>query len=258
MKQWKDVILVWKETQSIVVVGVVAAMYAAVRIPFVPFQIIPGFTEIRPGAIVPPLAGIFFGPAACWGAAIGNLIGDIFTGLFSVGSIGGFIGNFLLAYVPYRFWWRNLKKHLKTEELEPKKTVPLLIVVGVVASLVCASTIAWFVDMVGLVPLIALGVSIFFNNASVCIILLPLLYFLLAPRMKRFRFVRVPDESGAVSRVRHILGMVLLVAGAAAVLSTAVYAHGTAFFVAKSGASVGIWSKCWQWYALMMVGAVLL
>lgn len=258
MRHWKDVIVIWKDTKGVVIVGVVAAMYAAVRIPFVPFQIIPGFTEIRPGAVVPPLAGMLFGPAACWGAAVGNLIGDVFTGLFSVGSIGGVIGNFLFAYIPYRLWWRNLKKHIETDELEPKKTIPMLIVVGIVASLVCASTIAWFVDMVGLVPLIALAISIFFNNASVCIILLPILYFLILPRMRSSRLLRIPKEGGIVSRSRYIFGLISVVAGASAVLSKAIYAHGTAFFLAGTDVGVGVWAECWYWYVIMILGAALL
>jgi energy-coupling factor transport system substrate-specific component len=46
---------------------------------------------------------ILFGPAAAWGSAFGNLIGDFF-GTLGLGSIFGFVGNFLYAYIPYRLW----------------------------------------------------------------------------------------------------------------------------------------------------------
>jgi len=52
--------------------ALVVAIYAAVLIPFKLFPIIPGFTEARPGNALPVLFSFPFGPAAAWGAALGN------------------------------------------------------------------------------------------------------------------------------------------------------------------------------------------
>jgi energy-coupling factor transport system substrate-specific component len=68
-----------------------------------PIVFVPGFTWLRPANALAPLFGMFFGIPGCLGAAIGNLIADIVGGFFGVGSFGGFIGNFLIAYLPYKF-----------------------------------------------------------------------------------------------------------------------------------------------------------
>lgn len=100
----RELLEVWRNTRLIVQVAVTAALYAALLIPFKPLAvIIPGVTEIRPANAVPIVCALLFGPAAAWGSAFGNLIGDFF-GTLGPGSIFGFIGNFLYAYVPYRVW----------------------------------------------------------------------------------------------------------------------------------------------------------
>ena len=99
----RDAIATWRNTKMVVLVALSAALYAAILIPFKPIPIIPGITEIRPAAAIPIVTGLLFGPAAAWGCAMGNLIGDFF-GTVGPGSLFGLIGNFLLAYVPYRLW----------------------------------------------------------------------------------------------------------------------------------------------------------
>ncbi len=259
-RNWKEVLAVWTDTRSIVVVAVVAALYAALRLPFAAFQIIPTFTEIRPGAVVPPLAGVLFGPPAAWGAAIGNTIGDVFAGMISLGTVGGFVGNFLLAYVPYRMWSRNLRRHAGGEPLRPAATVPSLMVVGVVGALVCAAAIGWFVDAMGLLPLLPLALAILFNNAVVGVVLLPVLYPLILPRARRLRMLASPPEESAASRIRSMLGLYMTVAGAAAVVATAVcfYRGDPSRVLDFGGSPGGVWARCWMWYVLMMVGVVLL
>src|SRR3989449_7824923 len=72
-----DLVGVWRDTRLIVLVAQTAAVYAAILIPFkVGIPIIPGFVELRPANAVPIVASLLFGPAAAWGAAFGNLIGD--------------------------------------------------------------------------------------------------------------------------------------------------------------------------------------
>jgi len=87
----------------VVLVAQIAALYAAVCIPFKLAVIVPGFTEVRPAAAIPVVCGILFGPAAAWGSAFGNLIADCF-GSLGPGSLAGFVANFFYAYVPYRVW----------------------------------------------------------------------------------------------------------------------------------------------------------
>ena len=99
----KDLGRMWSNTRMVVLTAVAAAVYAAVLIPFKAIPIVPGLTEIRPAAALPPVCSILFGPAGAWGAAFGNLIGDFF-GMLGIGSLFGFVGNFLYGYIPYRAW----------------------------------------------------------------------------------------------------------------------------------------------------------
>ena len=78
---------VWRDTRQLVLAAQIAAIYAAVLIPFkVGIPIIPGFVELRPANAIPVVASLLFGPAAAWGAAFGNLIGDLF-GTLGPGSL---------------------------------------------------------------------------------------------------------------------------------------------------------------------------
>src|SRR5438874_12712177 len=93
----------WSNTRMVVLTAICAALYAALLIPFKVVPLIPGITEFRPANALPIVCSFLFGPAAAWGAAFGNLIGDFFTGL-GPGDFFGFIANFLYALVPYRLW----------------------------------------------------------------------------------------------------------------------------------------------------------
>ena len=99
----KEVFSMWGKTKMVVLVALCAGLYAALLIPFKGFVLIPGVTEFRPASALPVVMGLLFGPAGAWGSAIGNLIGDFF-GSLGVGSLFGFFGNFIFAYVPYKIW----------------------------------------------------------------------------------------------------------------------------------------------------------
>lgn len=169
----------------VVLVALTAALYAALLVPFKPIPIIPGITELRPANVVPIVASLLFGPAAAWGAAIGNLVGDFF-GTLGPGSFFGFIGNFLLGYLPYRLWraWARGREPAGAAGL-----MPLFLAVCLVAAAACGVVIAWGVDLLGLVPFKILATVITLNNTLagfvLGIILLPLLY----PRAKRWRLL---------------------------------------------------------------------
>lgn len=100
----KELFTMWKNTRMIVLTAVTAALYAAILIPFkVAVPLVPGFTEVRPANVIPIICSLMFGPAAAWGAAIGNTIADAF-GTFGIGTLFGFIGNFFYGYIPYKMW----------------------------------------------------------------------------------------------------------------------------------------------------------
>src|SRR5919204_5329240 len=99
----RELFAMWGNTRMVVLTAITAALYAAILIPFKVVPLIPGITEFRPANAVPVVVSFLFGPAAAWGAAFGNLIGDFFGGL-GPGDLFGFFANLLYGLVPYTVW----------------------------------------------------------------------------------------------------------------------------------------------------------
>ena len=95
--------LMWRNTRMVVLCAISAALYAAVLVPFKVVPLIPGVTELRPANAIPVVCSFLFGPAAAWGSAIGNMIGDFFGGV-GPGDIFGFFANLFYGYIPYKAW----------------------------------------------------------------------------------------------------------------------------------------------------------
>jgi energy-coupling factor transport system substrate-specific component len=165
----------------VVFTAICASLYAAILIPFKVIPIIPGVTEFRPANAVPVVCSFLFGPAAAWGSAIGNVIGDFFGGL-GPGDLFGFIGNFLYGLVPYKVWEAIAKEEpvLKTPLAWVKFTFAVFLASGL-----CALTIGWGINLLGFVPFSVLGNIILINNFVVAIILSPLLLAVLYPRVQK-------------------------------------------------------------------------
>jgi energy-coupling factor transport system substrate-specific component len=79
-----------------------AIVYAGSLASTAGITFVEGLTWFRPGNMMAPLLGYIFGIPGCVGVALGNLLADSFSGHYSVGSVGGFIGNFMLAYIPHK------------------------------------------------------------------------------------------------------------------------------------------------------------
>jgi hypothetical protein len=149
----KEIFTMWRHTQLVVLVALSAAIYAAVLIPFKGFPIVPGYIELRPANAFPIVFGLLFGPAGAWGSAIGNTIGDFVGGTLTLGSVGGFVGNFFLALLPYKMWSVFLRRDENMEtNVDSSKKFGVYILVTILASTVCAVIIAWWVDLLGLFP----------------------------------------------------------------------------------------------------------
>ena len=211
----KEVFTMWRYTQMVVLVALSAAIYAAVLIPFKGFTIVPGFTEVRPANVFPFVFGLLFGPAGAWGAAIGNLIGDFF-GTLGLGSIGGFIGNFFLGFIPYKIWSSFFRRGDNMEQnVNSAKKLVVFVAIVLLASSVCAVWIAWVNDLLGFVPFAALASIITVNNAIAGLVLGPILLLVLYPRIKRWGLlwteIMRPED---VSQARfQLLGNVLMWVG---------------------------------------------
>ncbi|MEO8605182.1 MAG: QueT transporter family protein [bacterium] len=209
----RETFLLWRNTRLVVLTAMTASLYAALLIPFKMLPLIPGVTELRPGNAVPVVCSMLFGPAAAWGAALGNLIGDFFTGL-GPGDLFGFAGNFLYGFVPYHAW-RALTDGDPVPRT-PRAWIAFFGVLGLSAG-VCGLVVGWGLNLLGFVPFSVLGNVVFFNNFVMSSVLAPLLLAAIYPRVKQagLRYDDLVTRAPA-SRLRRRLGLALLAIGVVA------------------------------------------
>ena len=182
----REVFTMWRHTKMVVLVALTAGVYAAILIPLKGIPLIPGFTELRPGNAIPVVFSLLFGPAAAWGSAFGNLIGDFF-GTLGLGSIGGFIGNFFYGFIPYKLWGRmGLFSSRQPIDARSGRWLLEYLLVAFLASGTCAALISFGTEVFSLVPFKILAPVITINNFFWAVILGPFLLWLMFPRAKRW------------------------------------------------------------------------
>lgn len=175
----------WRDGRMVALAAVIAAVYMTALIPFKGFVIVPGFTEVRPANVLPVTLGLLFGPAAAWGAAIGNLLSDAFGGTLTSGSVFGFLGNFFSAFVAYKLWGHL--GPLSADEPPRMQSLAQLgefVVIAFVSAAGTAAIIAWGLDLLGLFSFSVFAIIITVNNFLAAAIIGPPLLYLLYPRME--------------------------------------------------------------------------
>jgi energy-coupling factor transport system substrate-specific component len=207
----RDLFRMWGNTRMVVLAAMSAALYAAILIPFKVVPLIPGITEFRPANAVPVVLSFLFGPAAAWGAAFGNLIGDFFGGL-GPGDLFGFCANLLYGLVPYAVW-----DAVTDAPPVPRTLLGWTGLLGVItlAATLCATVVGWGLHALGFHPFTVLGTIVLMNNLVVAIVLAPFLLRVLYPRVAHAR-LRYPDLLGRRPRPpvwRAALGVTLVVVG---------------------------------------------
>src|SRR5512136_1090545 len=163
----REVVAMWRHTKMVVLVALTAGVYAAILIPLKGIPLIPGITEIRPANVVPVVFSLLFGPAAAWGSAFGNLIGDFFGGL-GPGDMFGFLANLLYGLVPYAVW--GALTRADPVPRGPASWMGLVAVIGLAAAL-CATVVGWGLQALGFHPFTVLGTVVLLNNFVVAAVL---------------------------------------------------------------------------------------
>jgi energy-coupling factor transport system substrate-specific component len=201
----------WSNTRMVVLTAICAALYAAILIPFKVVPLIPGITEFRPANAVPVVCSFLFGPAAAWGSAFGNLIGDFFGGL-GPGDLFGFFANLLYGLVPYAVW--DALTDAPPLPRDIRTTLGLLAVIAL-ASTACATVVGWGLNVLTFHVFSVLATVVLLNNVVVAAVLSPLLLAVLFPRIRRARLL-YRDLLGprpSPPRWRAWLGVLLVVGG---------------------------------------------
>jgi energy-coupling factor transport system substrate-specific component len=206
----------WKNTRMIILAAVCAAIYGSALIAFkTAIPIIPGITEVRVANIFPMVFGMLFGPAGAWGTGIGNLIGDIFGGTLGPTSIAGFVGNFLLGYLPYTLWMTLLPFGERSHEWSSGRwrSWASYILIAFISSAACAVVISIAVDSLGIVPYVILTKIITFNDTIASWIGLPLFISVVGVTRQQLGlfWADVMDEGDIGSPMAGTLGAWLVV-----------------------------------------------
>ena len=150
-------------------------------------------------------------------SSFGNLVGDMFGGMLGPGSIPGMLGNFLLAYVPYRMWLA-FRGDRPADGSAPQ--LGWTVLCAVAGGIACAVIIGTGVAAMGLVPYGALATAITLNNGIIGTIIAALLLPLLYPRAYKWGLVytdildRRDYRRGLTSRAGAVLTWIGCIAGA--------------------------------------------
>ncbi len=196
----------------VVLSAICAALYAAVLVPFKVVPLIPGVTEMRPANAIPVVCSFMFGPAAAWGAGIGNMIGDFFGGV-GPADIFGFFANVVYGYVPYKVW--QVMAPGEPPIIRSPLTAAKFVIACLLASTFCADIVGWGENLLALRPFLMLGNAIVFNNMLAAILLGPFLLAAIYPRVKAGHLLYedlMPEHQVLPSKTAW-LGMLLLTAG---------------------------------------------
>jgi len=202
----------WRNTRMVVLCAISAALYAAVLVPFKVVPLIPGVTELRPANAIPIVCSFLFGPAAGWGSAIGNMIGDFFGGV-GPGDVFGFFANLFYGYLPYKVW--NVIAGRQSPVARSPGAIAMYVASCLAASVLCADIVGWGDNLLGLRPFSILGNVIVFNNMASALVLSPLILTAVYPRVARGRMLYtdvMPEFRERRWRVRA-LGLAILLAG---------------------------------------------
>ena len=204
--------LMWRNTRMVVLCAISAALYAAVLVPFKVVPLIPGVTELRPANAIPIVCSFLFGPAAAWGSAIGNMIGDFFGGV-GPGDIFGFVANLVYGYIPYKAW--SIIAAGASPVARTPRNIAKYVAVCLAASVLCADLVGWGDNLLALRPFSLLGNVIIFNNMLSALVLAPLILHGVYPRVCAggMLYTDVMPELQQRPRATRFAGLAMLVAG---------------------------------------------
>jgi energy-coupling factor transport system substrate-specific component len=131
--------------------------------PFQGLTAFGGYADFgRVGVGVPVAFSFLFGPAAGWGAAVGNVVRDIVEAHLDASSFFGFAGNLIIGYVPFKLW-----SALTAEkpDLRSLKKIGLFVGVSVLACVLCGLTIGWGLYWLGFTPFMPTAAIIAITNS---------------------------------------------------------------------------------------------
>jgi energy-coupling factor transport system substrate-specific component len=137
-----DIISMWRYPKIIAYFAFTTVLYAVLLYPVSQFSLFGLQADyLRFAMCIPASFAFLFGPAAAWGAAFGNLIFDAASGNgLTFASAFGFVGNFLIAYVPYMLWSKVTSEQ---PDMRSIKKLALFMALTGAACTICGLVIGW-------------------------------------------------------------------------------------------------------------------
>lgn len=146
------------DAMALIKVAIVAALFGGGLAIFAGVVFVPGIAYLRPAQAFTTVFGILFGLPGALGSAVGNFIGDIFAGTLTLGSVAGFIGNFMSAYIPYRIVYSA-----RRADLSSVGDVVNYLWAVVAGAFVIAFYIPWWLAVLGIIPAVVAWTAVFGN-----------------------------------------------------------------------------------------------
>ncbi|MEG2323919.1 MAG: SpoIIE family protein phosphatase [Anaerovoracaceae bacterium] len=120
----------------------IGALYFVLTLPLAGLTFDDGYSQIRFTSLMPMAAGMLFGFPGALSCALGNLVGDIYSGL-DIYCIFGFLGNFLMGWLPYKLWHTLFFFDNHTPKyLETSNSIVKFVSISVITSCASVGTIA--------------------------------------------------------------------------------------------------------------------
>ncbi len=219
-----DELRMFKYASMIKSLAFCAASFACLSVIFKnSFVIVPEVTEIRLCNIVACCYGIWFGPAGAWGCAIGNLVGDL-GGSLTVLSVGGFIANFVSAYLPYKVWGvlgSVCGEHrLERPSMQSTGWIVRYLIAGFVSVMACCGVLAITFEATDALPTMNTILLVFCNNMAATLIgmLLFVVMAKVSSRVLPYWRDQMYDEEGLEFVKEDMTKIKIIIAASAALL----------------------------------------
>jgi energy-coupling factor transport system substrate-specific component len=168
-----DLLSMWKHPKMIGYFALTAILYAALLYPLKEYSFFSANADyLRIAMGIPVAFSFLFGPAAAWGTAFGNLLFDVATGPLTWVTPLGFLGNFLIGYLPYKLW---SKVTVEQPDLKGVKKLGLFCGVCALACVICGLIIGWGLLYLFAIPFVMTSFTIFVSDLLWAILLGPVL-----------------------------------------------------------------------------------
>lgn len=209
-----DIMRTGNMIEKLTIGGLLTAIFVVTALAFKGFVIIPGITEIRPVNAFPICFGLLFGNVGAIACGLGNFIGDLIGGTLTLGSIGGFIGNYAMAYVPFRVWQGIKGKDEEVLLLSSWRQYTLFFFLCMLSSTTAAGIIPLFTDIIEMAPYTILFGIIFLNDFVAELFLGTIIYKFLASivlyGVLRPTWLRIRDKTIVSLRQSFSLAIITL------------------------------------------------